>query len=516
MSLSFKLQVFEGPLDLLLHLIDKNKINIYDIPIALITDQYLDYVRQMKEEDLNAASEFLVMAATLLDIKSRMLLPGEEKEEEEEETGDPRQELVERLLEYKMVRYLSDELRDRNLTASRALFARPRIPEEVRTYQPPLDYGELLGGTSLDSLQQVFADVLRRQKLRVDPVRSGFGRIKKEEYDVAGRERYVRARIREKGSVSFRALLEEQPGREEIIVTFLVILDMAKTGDILILQDQIFGEIMLVSNGFAADEEEETGEEGADEAVSEEPSEEEEESGPGPDATAEPSADPEDILAAAAAEIMTEGSAEAGAEEEAAMEEPEAETALAESALPARARLTISLRALYYGDEPLELVMGDGGPAEVPPRPAAAGPVPDRAEAEAELPVSPSPEGPEETGPEEAPIYIEERECLTESVNEREEEDLLSSPPTGPDPDLLTEEAWTDTEDRRPRRRSSLPWATRWRSNGSRRPWKSHRKKPSRRSRSWKSGTRRMEAACSSITTRTRSSSPQGPSTMST
>ena len=100
MAIPVKLEVFEGPLDLLLHLIDKNKIDIYDIPIVEITAQYLDYIRKLKTSDMNVMSEFLVMAATLLDIKSRMLLPKEINEEGEEE--DPRAELVQRLLEYKM------------------------------------------------------------------------------------------------------------------------------------------------------------------------------------------------------------------------------------------------------------------------------------------------------------------------------------------------------------------------------------------------------------------------------
>ena len=115
-----KLQVFEGPLDLLLHLIDKNKIDIYDIPIVEITNQYMDYIRAMEREDLNVMSEFLVMAATLLDIKCRMLLPKEVKEDGEEE--DPRQELVEQLLEYKMYKYMSYELRDREAEGQRALY----------------------------------------------------------------------------------------------------------------------------------------------------------------------------------------------------------------------------------------------------------------------------------------------------------------------------------------------------------------------------------------------------------
>ena len=111
MAIPVKLPVFEGPLDLLLHLIDKNKIDIYDIPIAEITDQYLDYIRQMDHEDMNVTSEFMVMAATLIDIKCRMLLPREMNEEGEEE--DPREELVMQLLEYKKYKYMSYELRER-------------------------------------------------------------------------------------------------------------------------------------------------------------------------------------------------------------------------------------------------------------------------------------------------------------------------------------------------------------------------------------------------------------------
>ena len=105
MGINVKLQVFEGPLDLLLHLIDKNKVNIYDIPIVMITEQYMEYVDQMDKEDLDVVSEFLVMAATLLDIKSRMLLPKEVNEDGEEE--DPRSELVRQLLEYKLFKYMS-------------------------------------------------------------------------------------------------------------------------------------------------------------------------------------------------------------------------------------------------------------------------------------------------------------------------------------------------------------------------------------------------------------------------
>ena len=168
MGIPVKLQVFEGPLDLLLHLIDKNKIDIYDIPIVEITNQYMDYIKAMEREDLNVMSEFLVMAATLLDIKCKMLLPKEITEDGEEE--DPRQELVEQLLQYKMYKYMSYELRDRELDGGRTMYKDPTIPEEVMNYVEPVDLDELLGDLTLATLNRVFQDVIRRQEDKIDPV----------------------------------------------------------------------------------------------------------------------------------------------------------------------------------------------------------------------------------------------------------------------------------------------------------------------------------------------------------
>ena len=132
MGIPVKLEVFEGPLDLLLHLIDKNKVDIYDIPIVEITNQYMEYIREMEKKDLNIMSEFLLMAATLLDIKCKMLLPQEEDEEGVQE--DPRAELVQKLLEYKMYKYMSFELKDRQFSAERNMYKPPTIPEEILKY----------------------------------------------------------------------------------------------------------------------------------------------------------------------------------------------------------------------------------------------------------------------------------------------------------------------------------------------------------------------------------------------
>ena len=147
MGIPIKLEVFEGPLDLLLHLIDKNKVDIYDIPIVEITNQYMEYIHQMQREDLNIMSEFLLMAATLLDIKCKMLLPKEVNEEGEEE--DPRQELVEQLLQYKMYKYMAYELKDREMDSEYIMYKNPSVPDEILNYEEPVDLDLLLGDLNL-------------------------------------------------------------------------------------------------------------------------------------------------------------------------------------------------------------------------------------------------------------------------------------------------------------------------------------------------------------------------------
>ena len=193
MDMTIKLQVFEGPLDLLLYLIEKNKVNIYDIPIVEITSQYMEYVAEMKRRDLDVLSEFLVMAATLIDIKSKMLLPRTEKEEEEEE--DPRAELVQQLLEYKMYKCMAYELKDRQMDAERIMFKKPTIPKEVLAYEEPLDLDEQLSDVTLNQQNS----------------------------------------------------LESSSGKIEVIVTYLAILELMKMGRINISQEHIFDDILIES-----------------------------------------------------------------------------------------------------------------------------------------------------------------------------------------------------------------------------------------------------------------------------
>ncbi|SHI93585.1 segregation and condensation protein A [Parasporobacterium paucivorans] len=241
MALSVKLEAFEGPLNLLLHLIERNKVNIYDIPIVEITNQYLAYIGSMEKKDLNIMSEFLVMAATLLDIKSRMLLP---KEEETEET-DPRAELVEQLLEYKMFKCVSSELRNRQTQAQKTYYKEPSIPEEVKSYEPPVDLDKLMDKLTLDKLSEIYSQVLRRQSNKVDTVRSGFGRIEKDEVTIDDKIKEILCFTNNHTKFSFRKFLSRQSGKSHLIVSFLAILELIKTGKISAVQEQVFDDIII-------------------------------------------------------------------------------------------------------------------------------------------------------------------------------------------------------------------------------------------------------------------------------
>ena len=244
MSLQVKLEAFEGPLDLLLHLIEKNKVNIYDIPIVEITEQYMEYVNAMETGNMDVMSDFLVMAATLLRIKSQMLLPAPPAVDGEEPV-DPRAELVEKLLEYKMYKYISFELKDKQLDASRVMFKESTVPDEVKAYKPEIDVGEILTDVTLSKLQNIFNDLVKKKEDRIDPIRSKFGKIEKEDsnidqiildlqtYGVANRH------------FSFRKYMERQHTKMDMIISFLAILELIKMGRVRIEQEELFDDITI-------------------------------------------------------------------------------------------------------------------------------------------------------------------------------------------------------------------------------------------------------------------------------
>ncbi|MDO5702930.1 MAG: segregation/condensation protein A [Lachnospiraceae bacterium] len=226
--LEVELKAYDGPLDLLLSLIEKNRINIFDIPIVEITDQYLAYVKKLEEENLDVMSEFMVMAAELIAIKCRMLLPKEEENEEEE--GDPREELVRRLLEYKTYKYMASQLRECMDGAAQHVFKDETVPDEVKRFRPEVDPAELVAGITLEKLHEVYTMILRRQTDRIDPIRSRFGTIEREEVSLPDKLEYVAVFAEGRSRFSFGDLLTGRMSKTQVVVTFLAILELMLYG----------------------------------------------------------------------------------------------------------------------------------------------------------------------------------------------------------------------------------------------------------------------------------------------
>ncbi len=227
-----KLDAFEGPLDLLMHLIEKNKINIYDIPIAELTEQYMEYLDQFKEFNIEVASGFLVMAATLLQIKSRVLLPKTAKQEEviEEAENDPRQELVERLLEYKRFKEVSEVLDQ--LAVNQAKYY-VKKPEALVTRYLPLE------GLALNSLVSAFKTVLAAYAQ--EPVV-----VERERFTVKDKiEDIILILKKKKGPILFTDTFTHMGTRDEVITAFLALLELIKLKQVFIEQRYAFAPIYI-------------------------------------------------------------------------------------------------------------------------------------------------------------------------------------------------------------------------------------------------------------------------------
>lgn len=236
MSYKVKLEVFEGPLDLLLYLIKKEEIDIYDIPIAKITEQYLEYLDLMRLLDLNIAGEFLVMAATLMHIKSRMLLPPDEQPLDEEEMLDPRAELVRKLLEYKKFKEAAGQLQ--NLEVKRKeLFIRQ--PTNEGGNQP--EYVEYFEATLFD-LISAFSGVLK------EVPKQTFYQIVKEEVSVEEKIHYIFHQLVTTPVLYFVNLFKDVKSKLEIIATFLAVLELIRLREILVVQKELFAPIEIIRN----------------------------------------------------------------------------------------------------------------------------------------------------------------------------------------------------------------------------------------------------------------------------
>lgn len=234
-----KLEAFEGPFDLLFRLIEKNEIDIYDIPMAKLTQQYLDVIKGLPP-DMEGMSEFLVMAATLLEIKSRMLLPRLKANPEGEEDLDPREALVQQLIAYKRCQELAETLKGVEMSGQR-LFKEPEFPlmKKINNHEPE----EWLNEITENQLWLIFNDVIQRQALKVDTVRSNFGTVPRERYSISDKIQLITACLQEQKRVFMSKLFEDCKTREECVVTFLALLEMIRRRKANLCQKDVFGEI---------------------------------------------------------------------------------------------------------------------------------------------------------------------------------------------------------------------------------------------------------------------------------
>jgi segregation and condensation protein A len=238
MSYKVKLNIFEGPLDLLLFLIKREKIDLYDIPIASITRQYLEYLELMKLLDLEIAGEFLVIAATLMHIKSKMLLPQDESDLEEEEEEDPREELVRRLLEYKKYKEAASDLADMQ-RRNKDVFLRKGDTVDGKII---LDDGTEYFEASLFDLITAFRKILK------DVPKKTFHKVIKDEFSVSDKIHEIYHILAERPKILFSSLFRKARDKNEIIVIFLAILELIKMREIFITQKGFFEEIEIVRN----------------------------------------------------------------------------------------------------------------------------------------------------------------------------------------------------------------------------------------------------------------------------
>lgn len=244
-TVTFKLQDFEGPLDLLLYLIEKNKMSIYDIEISSITDQYMAYLEAAKEVELDQMSDFIVMAATLLYIKSRMLLPKPNKVGEEPEE-DPREELVRKLLEYKKVKYVSEKLSECQGESQQYCFRNRMAHLEIP--DAPLNYENILQDVSLKLLYDTFEQLMQQkewEKQNKNERQIDQSILRKDTYTIEQKSIYIRELVALKGQTTFYTICHKEMPKIELIVTFMALLELIHKKEICVVQEELNSDIYI-------------------------------------------------------------------------------------------------------------------------------------------------------------------------------------------------------------------------------------------------------------------------------
>lgn len=245
MSYKVKIDIFEGPFDLLVYLIEHAQMSIYDIQVSEITSQYLNYIEDMKRQDVTVAGEFMVLAAALIEIKSKMLLPRVKAEDGREETEDPRTELVERILEYKRFKAAAERLREKEEQQGR-IFVKPK--EDLARYtREPDEYLDL----DLPQFMKAFQRFLIK-KQRLEEIRRTYERIERQRMSVETRIGQIKDFFRRSRRVRFSELIQAEKTRYQVVLTFMSMLELLKQRTISARQDTLYGDILLTLNNGEA------------------------------------------------------------------------------------------------------------------------------------------------------------------------------------------------------------------------------------------------------------------------
>lgn len=237
MNYEVKLKSYEGPMDLLLDLIKKNEIDIYDIPIAILADQFLDYISKAEKVNMDLTSDFILMATNLLQIKSKMLLPKVVVEEDEEEE-DPREELVRKLLEYEKIKNASFLLKEYSEIESKAFYKKQEDLYDIKQE-------DFIKNCDINQLSKVFRNLMNRKTKDVNPVVLTI--VKREKFTLDQSLIVIRNKLKEKKQIYFTDLLSDNFEREELIVYFLSLLEIVKNREAIAIQNKLYDNILIIS-----------------------------------------------------------------------------------------------------------------------------------------------------------------------------------------------------------------------------------------------------------------------------
>lgn len=247
MAINIKIHNFEGPFDLLLHLIKKNEMDIYDIKIYEVTSQYLQYLNEMKEMDLEITSEFIVIAATLLEIKSRLLLPVSKSDEDADDKAelDPRKELVERLLEYKKFKYIAEILRTREECTGLMFPKKAEIIEDINSKNNVVPLNEILKNITMLDLYNIYNNIISIYENKKNTENAIQREIPVDSFKIEDKMQELKERAFSGKKLYFSNIMKDCGSKIEVVVTFLALLELIKLRSVKVLQEKNFTEIYI-------------------------------------------------------------------------------------------------------------------------------------------------------------------------------------------------------------------------------------------------------------------------------